>query len=141
MTTVSGLDEEIVITPIRGTTRVISVLIVDDSLGIRDGLKGILAPHPDVEVVGEAGHGLEAIAVANELRPDVILMDAQMPRMDGMEATHFIKRHLPEVKVLFLAMIVDHRKAAVDAGADGFLLKSSGRAELLQAIRNLGHAA
>ena len=141
MITASGQDEEMGVSVTSGATRAIRVLIVDDSPDIRDGLKGILAPHSDVEVVGEAGHGLEAIAIANELRPDVILMDAQMPRMDGMEATHFIKRHLPEAKVLFLAMILDHRKAAVDAGADGFLLKSSGRAELLQAIRNLGHAA
>ena len=125
----------------RGTPRAIRVLIVDDSPGVRDGLKGILAPHPDVEAVGEAEHGLEAIAIANELRPDVILMDAQMPRMDGTEATHFIKRHVPEAKVLFLAMILDQRKAAADAGADAFLLKSSGREELLQAIRNLGLAA
>ena len=121
--------------------RAIRVLIVDDSPDVRNGLKGILRPHGDVEVVGEAGHGLEAISMAAELRPDVILMDAQMPRMDGIEATQHIKRRMPEIKVLFLTVIQDYQEAAIDAGADDFLLKYAGREELLRAIRKLGHAA
>jgi DNA-binding NarL/FixJ family response regulator len=91
--------------------------------------------------VGEAGHGLEAIAMATELRHDVILMDAQMPRMDGVETTHFTKRRMPGIKVLFLTVLLEYREAAADAGADDFLLKDSGRDELLRAIRRLGHAA
>jgi len=110
--------------------RPIRVLVVDDCPDVRHGLKAILGPHRDVEVVGEAGHGLEAVAVAAELRPNVVLMDVQMPRMDGIEATQLIKRRMPETKVLFLTLILDD-----------FLLKYADREELLRAIRNLAPAA
>ena len=81
---------------------------------------------------------MEAITTAEQLQPDVILMDAQMPEMDGIEATRRIKEQLPSIKVLFLTVHAEFIDAALAAGADDYLLKDSGRRELLQAIRKLG---
>ena len=116
----------------------ITVLIVDDSPTVTDGLRSILRAYPDIEVIGEATGGLEAIAKAEELRPNVILMDAQMPEVDGVEATRFIKERLPDTKILFMAVHATHIDRALDAGADAFLMKDSGRQELLREIRKLG---
>jgi DNA-binding NarL/FixJ family response regulator len=116
----------------------IEVLIVDDSPAVRDGLQGILRAHPDIEVVGEAVDGLEAIAKAEQLHPSVILMDAQMPQMDGTEATRRIKDRLPDVKILFLTVHPAHIEEALAAGADGYLMKDCARQELLEEIRKLG---
>ena len=116
----------------------ISVLIVDDSDAVRDGLRSILRANPDIEVLGEAADGLAAIAMLEELQPDIILMDAQMPQMDGIEATRRIKAQWPNIKILFLTVHTEFIEAAVAAGADAYLLKDSGRKELLQAIRELG---
>jgi len=117
----------------------IRVLIVDDSAVVRDGLQSVLRAHPEIEVVGEAEDGLEAISKAEQLQPGVILMDAQMPEMDGVEATRRIKERLPSVKILFLTVHAGYVEDALVAGADGYLLKDSGRRELLQAIRKLEH--
>ena len=122
----------------RGRVEKIRVLIVDDSSAVRDGLQSILRAHPEIEVVGEAADGLEAMDEAERLRPDVILMDAQMPEMDGVEATRRIKETLPNIKILFLTVHTEHMDAAITAGADSYLLKDCGRHELLQAIRKLG---
>ena len=121
------------------TTRVavIRVLIADDSPVAIDGLRGILRAHRDVEVVGEASDGSEAVSKAEELRPDVVLMDAQMPEVDGIEATRRIKASLPDVKVLFLAVHATHVAPALEAGADGYMMKDSSRDELVEAIRRL----
>ena len=118
----------------------IRVLIVDDSRAVRDGLRGILSSHEDMSVVGEAVNGIDAIDKAERLRPDVILMDAQMPAMDGVEATVHIKGLLPDTKVLFLTVHPGFITDALDAGADGYLMKDSGRDELLNAIRDLARA-
>ncbi len=114
-------------------------MIVDDSASVRNGLCGILRAHADIALVGMAEDGLEAIAQAEKLVPDVILMDAQMPGMDGIETTRRIKELLPEIKVLVLAVHTGSEKAAIAAGAEGVLMKDSGRADLLRAIRELGH--
>ena len=116
----------------------ITVLIVDDSAAVRDGLRSILQANPDIEVLGEAGDGLAAIDRVEELQPDIILMDAQMPQMDGIEATRHIKARWPNIKILFLTVHTEFIEAAVAAGADAYLLKDSGRRELVQAIRELG---
>ena len=117
--------------------KMIKVLIVDDDAAVRDGLCSILSAHVDIEVVEQAVDGLDAIAKANELHPDVILMDAQMPRMDGVEANRRIKERFPKIKVLFLTVHTSYIKEALAAGVDGCLLKDCRREELLKTIREL----
>ena len=117
----------------------ISVLIVDDSSVVRHGLRSILRASMDVGVVGEAADGQEAVALVEDLQPDVVLMDAQMPEMDGLEATRRVKKLLPAVKVLCLTVHAEFMEEALAAGADACLMKDSGRRELLQVIRKLGY--
>lgn len=115
----------------------IKVLIVDDDTAVRDGLCSILSAHADIEVVGKAVDGLDAVAKANDLHPDVILMDAQMPGMDGAEATRRIKEQFPKIRILFLTVHSNYIEEALAAGAEGYLIKDCGREELLEAIREL----
>ena len=124
----------------RTRLKTIRVLIIDDSPVAIDGLRSILQTYRGVEVVGDAANGSEGIAKAKELRPSLILMDAQMPDIDGVEATRRIKGRFPDIKVLFMAVHATHVDAALDAGADGYLMKDSGREEFVQAIRRLAMA-
>ena len=119
----------------------VRVLIVDDSGVIRDGLRGILRHQPDISVVGEAVDGRDALDKVVQLDPDVILMDAQMPHMDGIEATRFIKRREPGRRVLFLTVHTSYAEEAQKAGADAFLLKDCRREELVETIRGLARIA
>ena len=119
---------------------IITVLIVDDSLAISDSLRSILSSHADIEVIGVASNGKEAVASVEEHRPDVVLMDAQMPGMDGVEATRIVKQRVPETKVLFMAVHASHIDDALEAGADGFMMKDATRQELLLNIRRLARA-
>ncbi|MFC1978335.1 response regulator transcription factor [Chloroflexota bacterium] len=112
----------------------IRLLIVDDSAVVRDGLCSILGSHTDFKIVGEAIDGLDAMAKAGSLHPDVILMDIQMPGKDGIEATRYIKEHFPKIKVLLLTVHTSYIEEALVAGADGCLLKDCGREELFRAI-------
>ncbi len=105
---------------------------------MRDGLWSILRANQDIEVLGEAADGLAAIESVEELQPDIILMDAQMPHMDGIEATRRIKARWPNMEILFLTVHTEFTEAALAAGADAYLLKDSGRRELLQVVRKLG---
>jgi DNA-binding NarL/FixJ family response regulator len=118
----------------------IKVLIVDDNEVVREGLKSILEPQADIEVIGEATDGLEAVSKAEKLVPDVILMDAHMPGMDGTEATRRIKRSQPEVKILFLTVYGDYVGAALEAGASWYLTKDCRRQDLMEAIRVLARS-
>ena len=118
----------------------IRVLIVDDNEVVREGLEALLTPHADIEIVGKAVDGLDAIVKAVEKEPDVILMDAQMPRADGAEATRQIKEKLPEVKVLFLTVYGDYAGDALSAGASWYLTKDCRRQDLLDAIRTLAQS-
>jgi len=115
----------------------IRVLITDDHKVVRRGLRGFLELDPDLEVVGEAGNGEEAVAMAHELRPDVVLMDLLMPVMDGMEATRQIRRRLPDVEVVALTSVLENASVtgAIKAGAIGYLLKTTDADELCEAIK------
>jgi len=117
----------------------IRVLIVDDHAIVRKGTRALLATERDIEVVGEADNGAEAVALAQTLHPSVILMDLVMPRMDGIEATRQITSRQPEVRILVLTSFAADDKVfpAIKAGALGYLLKDSGPEELVQAIRQV----
>jgi two-component system, NarL family, response regulator LiaR len=117
----------------------IRLVIADDHMLLRKGLLALMETTPDIEVVGEAADGLEAVAKVVELRPDVILLDLLMPRMDGISAIGAIKREMPQAKILVLTSFDDDDKVfpAFKAGALGYMLKDSAPQELLQAIRNV----
>jgi DNA-binding NarL/FixJ family response regulator len=116
----------------------IQVLIVDDRPRSRDGLRALLTTCPEVEVVGEAVNGREAVRFIEAYRPDVVLMDVRMPAMDGVEATQHIKARWPEVRVVVLTMYHVYRADALAAGADCFLLKGCPTMDLLAAISSQG---
>lgn len=115
----------------------IRVLVVDDHPVVRSGLIGMLAVTEDIQVVGEAGDGEEALALVESTRPDVVLMDLRMPRRDGVSATGAIVSSHPETKVLVLTTYDTDSDIlhAVEAGAAGYLLKDTPHAELLDGIR------
>ena len=122
----------------------VRVLVVDDHPLVRSGLVGLLASADDLEVVGEAADGAEALDRARETAPDVVLMDLSMPVVDGVEATRRLTTELPEVRVVVLTSFSDQSRvaAALSAGAVGYLLKDSQPGELLTAVRRAaeGHA-
>jgi DNA-binding NarL/FixJ family response regulator len=117
----------------------IRVLAVDDQRVVREGLAMLLGLLPDVEVVGTAADGEQALALAGELRPDVILMDLRMPRMDGVEATRRLRASHPEIKVVVLTTYADDRSVidALRAGALGYLTKDAGADEIQQALQRV----
>ena len=115
----------------------IRILIVDDSVAIREALYSLLDREPDFEVVGAAGDGLEGLSEALELRPDVVIMDAQMPEMDGVEATKRIKDASPSVGVLLFSVFTDYIEMGMTAGADGYLVKDCERRELFSEVRRI----
>jgi DNA-binding NarL/FixJ family response regulator len=118
-------------------TGTIGVLLADDHPVVREGLRGMLAAEPGIDVVGEAASGDEAVAVTRALRPDVILMDLRMPRGDGVSAITRIRADLPEARIIVLTTYDTDADIlrAVEAGATGYLLKDTPRAELARAIR------
>jgi DNA-binding NarL/FixJ family response regulator len=115
----------------------IKVLIVDDHPLIRQGLASVLNAEEDIVVVGEGADGLEAVAAAHRLRPDVILMDLQMPNMDGVDAIHEIKSALPDIGIITLTTFETDEFIfrAIEAGTRGYLLKDSPPEEIVRAIR------
>jgi len=121
------------------------ILLVDDHILFRKGVAALLAARQDMQVVGEASDGLEAIAVARETLPDVILMDISMPTCDGLEATRRIKRELPHVKIVMLTVSDDdqHLFEAIKSGAQGYLLKDLEPYQLHDLLENIskGEAA
>jgi NarL family two-component system response regulator LiaR len=120
-------------------TTAIRVLIVDDHAIVRKGTSALLSTERDIQVVGEAADGQEAVAQSQALQPDVILMDLVMPNLDGIEATRQITAQQPGVRILVLTSFAADDKVfpAIQAGALGYLLKDSSPAELVQAIRQV----
>jgi two-component system, NarL family, response regulator LiaR len=117
---------------------VIRVLMADDHSVVREGLRMFLGRDPELIVVGEAADGLEAVRLARELRPDVVLMDLLMPAMDGIAATSAIRNDLPETEVIALTSVLESAQVvgAVRAGAIGYLLKDTQAPELRRAIKD-----
>ena len=113
------------------------MLIAEDHAIVRAGLKALIATEPGLEVIGDVSNGLEAVAQARALRPDVILMDLSMPHMDGINATREIKSEHPGARILVLTSFIEDDKvfAAIKAGALGYLLKESSPDDLLRGIR------
>ena len=115
-----------------------TVLLADDHPVVREGLRGMIDAEPDLTVVGEAGSGAEAIALAQSLCPDVILMDLRMPDVDGVTATERIVAALPRTRIVVVTTYESDTDIlrAVEAGAAGYLLKDATRAELADAVRD-----
>lgn len=122
------------------TVEPLRVLVADDHPMFRDGLRALLASAPGVELVGEASTGQEAVSLAAELQPDVVVMDVQMPQGDGIEATRGIVSGSPSVRVLIVTMFEDDATVfrAMRAGARGYVLKGANYAEMLRAIKAVG---
>ena len=116
------------------------ILLADDHVTVREGVKMIINAQADMEVVAEAADGRVAVAEAQAVRPDVVVMDVSMPRVNGLKATEMLKECCPEVKVLALTRHQDdgYLQQLLRAGAAGYVLKQSRPAELLQAIRAIG---
>lgn len=119
----------------------IRIVVADDHAIVRRGIAALLEGKPDIEVVGEAADGIEAVEQVDRLRPDVVLMDLVMPRMDGIEAIRRITERFPGTRILVLTSFASDDKLfpALKAGALGYLLKDSGPEDLIQAIRQVYH--
>lgn len=109
----------------------IRIVIADDHQRSRGGLRALIASRLELEVVGIAGNGKEAIALADQLRPDIVVMDVEMPEMDGLQATRFIKAHWLHIRVVALSIASSHHEAANEAGADAFVAKGDAPDRLL----------
>jgi two-component system response regulator NreC len=119
----------------------IRVLVTDDHAIVRDGICALLSLTGDIEAVGEATNGREALEMVARLSPDIVLMDIVMPLMDGLEATRRIHKEFPETKVIILTQYEDREYVlpVIEAGASGFISKASASSELISAIRSVYH--
>lgn len=117
----------------------VRILLVDDHQLTRQGLRSLLGEDPDFQVVGEAGTGREAVAMAKDLQPNVVMMDVAMPDMNGMQATHQLRRAVPEAKIIGLSMHKNRQlvTAMLQAGANGYVLKDASIEEVGRAIRTV----
>ena len=115
----------------------IRILVIDDHPVVRDGLVAILSTQPDFEIIGEAGSGQEAIDKAAALQPDILLLDLQLPDLDGVQVLQNLRQRYPQIQaIVFTAFDTDERiLGALQAGAQGYLLKGAPREELFQAVR------
>jgi DNA-binding NarL/FixJ family response regulator len=117
----------------------ITVLLADDHALVRRGFRRMLEDDPGIQVVAEASNGAEAVELSQKFRPTVIVMDYAMPGLDGVQATHEIRRHFPEARVLILSMHADDNyiRNAIDAGAIGYMLKNAVDIDLAAAVRKI----
>lgn len=117
----------------------VSVFLVDDHALVREGLRALIALQPDLELVGDAEDGAQAVETVRGLRPDVVVMDISMPKLDGAEATRRIKALAPSVRILALTAHeeAEYVRMVLSAGATGFLLKRAAAADLIEAIRSV----
>ena len=115
----------------------IRILLADDHAVVRHGFKMILGAQPDMEIVGEAGNGREAVELTEQLKPDIVVMDVAMPELNGIEATRRVAASVPHARVIALSMHKDsvYVREVLRAGARGYLLKDSGSADLVAAVR------
>jgi DNA-binding NarL/FixJ family response regulator len=115
----------------------IRIVIADDHLVVRQGLRMFLSDDPEIEILGEAADGAQAVQLARELKPDVVLMDMMMPVLDGIAATSRIRQELPETEVIAITSVLEDEAVvgAIKAGAIGYLLKDANPEELRRAIR------
>jgi two-component system NarL family response regulator len=113
------------------------ILLVDDHELFRQGLVSLINAQPDLQAVGQAGDGLEALTLARDLRPDLIVMDVNMPISNGLEATRLIRRTMPEARIMMLTVRDEDEDlfAAIKAGANGYMLKDSDSATFLEGVR------
>ena len=116
---------------------IIRIFLVEDHQIVRAGLRRMLELEPDLQVVGEASNGEEALEQLEQLTPDIVITDIQMPRMDGIEFTRRVKQEQPECQVLVLTMYEEYFEPALQAGAVGYLLKDIHREDLVSAIRSI----
>ncbi len=116
----------------------IRILIVDDHMVVREGLNALFSAEPEMEVIGMAANGKEAIELARKLNPDVILLDLVMPEMDGVQATRKIKEDNPQARILVLTSFAEEHQvySAIKAGAIGYLMKDTSSDQLIQAIQD-----
>ena len=135
MITLNNEETTMVMEPVERES--IRVLLVDDHAVVRQGLRMFLGLDPDLQIIGEATNGLEAIELSRQLRPDIILMDLLMPIMDGLTAIQKIKKAQPEVEIIALTSVIEDDRVfnAIHAGAMGYLLKDTQASELVQRIK------
>lgn len=114
----------------------IKVLITDDRITSRKGLRALMLTQPDIQIIGEASNGEKAIQFIEREKPDVVLMDAFMPKLNGLQATKIIKKRWKRIRVVMLTMHDDIREEALDAGADAFLVKGCSPNDLIREIKN-----
>ena len=113
------------------------IMIVDDSRTFRRGMRALLDIQPDLQVVAEAHDGPAAIQLIDDLQPDLVLLDAQMPGMSGVELTQLAKSRWPQVKIILMTMYADYRSRSIEAGVDAFVTKGIPPEHLLSLIRGI----
>ncbi|QDH65283.1 response regulator [Pseudomonas azotoformans] len=120
-------------------THVLRLVLADDHEVTRTGFVSLLAGHPQFEVVGQAGNGLQAVALCEQLLPDIVILDIRMPGLNGLGAARLLQQRLPAVKVVMFTMddSPEYLEAAMNAGAVGYLLKDASRAEVIQALQHV----
>jgi PAS domain S-box-containing protein len=136
----SGLiSERSTRTPASSLQKALTVLLVDDHAMMRQGLRSVLEAHPDIQIIGEASDGQEALAMVHSLQPAVVVMDINMPRLNGIEATARIKAHYPDIRVIGLSVNAgpNNREAMLQAGADMLLTKEAAVEELYRGIQSV----